>query len=519
MTSKPSRISYVLLDGSINGPVKVSMSGWTGVVFRFSRKSLKALSQDKNRADLKQSGIYFLFGESDTSQDGCVYIGQASERANKKGLIGRLAEHERDAGKNYWYTTVCFTTEGNSLGQSSLCFLENRLCELAREAQRFEVKNSNTPNAGCITEDEKYDFNATLEKLVLLVGILGFKVFEPLVSPLSESGTTYYITRSGSNAQAKMTDEGMVVLKGSVIAPKQLACCPKSAALQREKYEAKHKLDSDVLFKTPSAAACFVIGSSANGWTEWKTKDGTTLSDDVNRGGTETPDPEPPEPAAPAVYCIQTEDGIAKAIKTENGMTVLKGSFLRKKQFKSCAKQAVAKRAQHGTDSPLKEDVLFTSPSTAASFVLGRSADGRLEWKTPDGKRTLKEVCPESSKKKIEHKDEEERTLFTQTEEESELFYIRTDNGVAKARKSGDGMMILKGSVIGKKQFSSCPKGAAELRAKYKDSDLGQDLWFPTPSAAASFVLGRTANGYAVWKTKDGRTFDEVYPRKKDSVQ
>ena len=35
----------------------------------------------------------------------------------------------------------------------------------------------------------------------------------------------------------------------------------------------------DYLFKSPSAAAAFVLEASANGWSEWKDKDGNTLSD------------------------------------------------------------------------------------------------------------------------------------------------------------------------------------------------------------------------------------------------
>lgn len=37
------------------------------------------------------------------------------------------------------------------------------------------------------------------------------------------------------------------------------------------------------------------------------------------------------------------------------------------------------------------QDYLFASPSTAASVVMGRNANGRLEWRTPDG-RTLKAI-------------------------------------------------------------------------------------------------------------------------------
>ena len=37
------------------------------------------------------------------------------------------------------------------------------------------------------------------------------------------------------------------------------------------------------------------------------------------------------------------------------------------------------------------QDYSFSSPSTAAAVILGRSANGRVEWKTADG-RTLKEI-------------------------------------------------------------------------------------------------------------------------------
>ena len=37
------------------------------------------------------------------------------------------------------------------------------------------------------------------------------------------------------------------------------------------------------------------------------------------------------------------------------------------------------------------QDYVFTSPSNAAAVVLGRSANGRIEWKDAQG-RTLKEL-------------------------------------------------------------------------------------------------------------------------------
>ena len=44
-----------------------------------------------------------------------------------------------------------------------------------------------------------------------------------------------------------------------------------------------------------------------------------------------------------------------------------------------------------GTQYRLSQDFTFNSPSQAAAVMMGRNANGRIEWKTDDG-RTLKEL-------------------------------------------------------------------------------------------------------------------------------
>ncbi|MFR1716682.1 MAG: DUF4357 domain-containing protein [Butyricicoccus sp.] len=46
----------------------------------------------------------------------------------------------------------------------------------------------------------------------------------------------------------------------------------------------KHYLSKSMSFSSPSAAACFVLGASANGWTEWKDKSGRTLDELFHNG-------------------------------------------------------------------------------------------------------------------------------------------------------------------------------------------------------------------------------------------
>lgn len=41
----------------------------------------------------------------------------------------------------------------------------------------------------------------------------------------------------------------------------------------------KHYLSKSMSFFSPSAAVCFVLGVSANGWAEWKNRNGRTLDE------------------------------------------------------------------------------------------------------------------------------------------------------------------------------------------------------------------------------------------------
>jgi len=53
-------------------------------------------------------------------------------------------------------------------------------------------------------------------------------------------------------------------------------------------------------------------------------------------------------------------------------------------------------KAQLDEHHILQEDLLFSSPSYAAMFVIGKSANGLTSWKTADGK-TLKSLEAEQT--------------------------------------------------------------------------------------------------------------------------
>ncbi|WP_342424528.1 GIY-YIG nuclease family protein [Paenibacillus sp. FSL E2-0178] len=298
MTTRSKSINLFLMDGTPNGRIKSTLSNWTGVAYKIPRTELEKC---KGRNDLTQSGVYFLFGTSDESGENIVYIGQAGVRKNGEGILYRLLEHKRNPNKDYWTEAVVFTTSNNSFGPTEISYLENRFCALASEAKRYTVKNANDPTPGNITEEKESELEEFIDYSRIVMGTLGYKVFEKLTATklsfseptaMSNDGLLLYLKRKSRKsgliieASCKQTNEGFVVLKGSRIEIINSESVPPGVKDIRKKATIDQNgiLQEDTLFRSPSYAAAFVIGGHANGLTEWKTADGKTLKEIENNG-------------------------------------------------------------------------------------------------------------------------------------------------------------------------------------------------------------------------------------------
>ena len=96
------------------------------------------------------------------------------------------------------------------------------------------------------------------------------------------------------------------------------------------------------------------------------------------------------------LYSLSTTSANAKGIVTSEGFVVLKGAVVNPKATPALSAGIVKLRNSHVAEGRVKdgvttEDILFSSSSTAASFVSGFSMSGPQNWKTRDG-RTLKDV-------------------------------------------------------------------------------------------------------------------------------
>ncbi len=173
---------------------------------------------------------------------------------------------------------------------------------MALTAKRYAVKNGNDPTPGNITEEKESELEEFIDYSKIVMGALGHKVFESLAvlkPPIETNSDTanegdellLHLKRksrkSGQTIEAdcKQTTEGFVVIKGSHIELNDSDSIPPGIKEARQKAKVNEKgiLQEDVLFKSPSYAAAFVIGGHANGLIEWKTKDGITLKEIENR--------------------------------------------------------------------------------------------------------------------------------------------------------------------------------------------------------------------------------------------
>lgn len=269
-------ISLFLIDGTPDGVIACELSNWTGKGYRIPRNNLKDVS---NRSDLKKPGVYFLIGHNEDDKQ-TVYIGESED------VFKRLYQHQE---KDFWTEALVFISKDENVNKAHIKYLEFSLHDEAVEANRYKVFNSNVPTKPAISEAEIAVMSEFSTNLKLLVGALGFRIFEKLTKSLTSKQDKYLIDAArGAVATGIMTTEGFVVFKGSKIASTEVPSMPESFKKKRaqiisEKVVLDFEFTQDYLFSSPSTAAAVVMGRSANGLKEWKLKDGSNLGENEQK--------------------------------------------------------------------------------------------------------------------------------------------------------------------------------------------------------------------------------------------
>lgn len=271
-------IKMFLIDGDANGRLTCELSNWTGLAYRIPRTEVKKCS---DRPNLNSTGVYMLFGRNEEDKE-AVYIGEAEE------VYTRLQSHLRE--KDFWNEVIVFISKDENLNKAHIKYIENKLYEKAKTANRYDVVNGNIPPMPSIAESDRAEMDEFISNVEMLVNMLGHKLFVDIkdTSETKDEELLYIKGARGADAKGVQTQEGFVVLQGSNIASSVVNSFSERLAAKRNDLIQTQKVQivngeyvvmEDLLFSSPSLAAEIVMGRSANGLIEWKDRYGKTLKD------------------------------------------------------------------------------------------------------------------------------------------------------------------------------------------------------------------------------------------------
>jgi hypothetical protein len=189
-----------------------------------------------------------------------------------------LVKHSKK--KEFWERALVLISRTNSLTQTHALFLEWHCLQATRKAAPYADENGNSGTKPHTPAPLEADCLEIFETGKILLSTLGFPLFDPVGKAASEpqDDELFFCKASGTNGRGLYTQEGFVVLKGSIGRAESVPSFVSTTwhAQRHGMIEAgflkaqngKLVFTKDHLFKSPSMAAAFLMGRSANGWTE-----------------------------------------------------------------------------------------------------------------------------------------------------------------------------------------------------------------------------------------------------------
>lgn len=276
---QPFTLRIFVVDGDPDGLRVVERSNWTGKALVFPRSLLPKI---KTREEFQQTGVYMLIGPREDGEGEMIYVGEGDP------VRARLESHY--AQKEFWTRAVFIVAGPGHLNKAHVQFLECRLINRAKSANRMPLDNANNPTEPTLSEADRADMTVFLGNILGILPVLGINAFEPS-SSAAPTNTHRELRCSGKNVEARgfESTQGFIVKAGSeaVKEPvpsmelyvkgmydiRQDLIARSVLQLQNDKYV----FSQDYAFSSPSTAAAVVLGRSANGRTDWKDSQGRTL--------------------------------------------------------------------------------------------------------------------------------------------------------------------------------------------------------------------------------------------------
>ena len=272
-------IKIFLVKGDPKRLRTAELSNWTGKAVAGPRSEMEGIT---SREEAASSGVYFLTGNDPQSGRPAIYVGEA------ESIRDRIKAH---LIKDFWNQIVFFTSKDENLTKAHVRYLEGKLIEQARQANRALVLNGQSSGAK-LPESDREDMEVFLTKINQLLPVLGVELLVPVVGKQKTSieKDMLYCKIKDIRARGYLIPNGLLVLKESQAVLNERASSKKYpwALNMRQKLkndgllslEFDHLVFSqDVEFSSPSAAAAVVQGGHANGLIAWKNKNGKTMEE------------------------------------------------------------------------------------------------------------------------------------------------------------------------------------------------------------------------------------------------
>jgi Domain of unknown function (DUF4357) len=255
------------------------LSNWTGKAVAGPRSELEKVLE---REESLSSGVYFLTGTDPDTNNRAIYIGEA------ECIRDRIKSH---LSKDFWNNIIFFITKDENLTKAHIRYIEGRLIEIAKSADRSAIMNSQSSGAK-LPESDREDMEVFLEKMLQVLPVLGIEAFVQATSKVESEAEREMLTCKIKNVVASgyLTPNGIVVLAGSEAVLKERSSAKKwpSVMAQRNKLIEegglvqkgdKYVFVKDTEFSSPSSAAAVIHGGSANGLIAWVNENGKSLKE------------------------------------------------------------------------------------------------------------------------------------------------------------------------------------------------------------------------------------------------
>lgn len=197
---------------------------------------------------------------------------------------------DHDSKKAFWDRIILFCASNDEITSTEVEYFEHKAITEALQIERYDLnENKQVPKGKTIPIHRKAPADDFFEDVKMLLTIIGCDILDEssdkACTSLDTNTPTFYIKGKDADAAGRYSGGKFTVLKGSVFS------CTEAPSYtgkgKRKQFIEEHctvvsgllRLKEDYTFNSPSTAAEYVLGRSANGWITWKNEKGQPLTD------------------------------------------------------------------------------------------------------------------------------------------------------------------------------------------------------------------------------------------------